>query len=218
VKPRTHARPFQGLLTRDVYKKAEDAARRGEADTFDDCVRELRSRKRGPELVAELDEIRPDVGRRAGPSAGGRALVGSDLDVLTLLTDAECHRRIDVMRDARRSIWLSTYCISDGTEELRDLLIAKARAGVRITLIVSPKPTRPGTDAHDVVIDLRRAGVRVTIATNHSKCVVVDEEHVIIGSANLQSTIWRDVAIQFRSNELAAFLIAYLEEVADAGG
>ena len=119
-----------------------------------------------------------------------------------------------MLRRARRSIWLSTFTIKDGAGDLRQLLADQVRSGVSVNLIVSPGPIKRGSSAEEVVEDLRAASVHVTVRTNHSKCVVVDEEFVMIGSANLHQDIYRDVGLHFRSASVAKALIEYLRELA----
>jgi phosphatidylserine/phosphatidylglycerophosphate/cardiolipin synthase-like enzyme len=206
------SRLFSQLGTAAVYAKGETAARQHDAATFEECVRELRSRKRGEELIDELRELREQVarGRSVPPPSIADGLRASDVEALTVITDNECHRRFDMLRRATRSIWLSTFTIRDGKGELREILDDRTRKGVRATLIVSPGPIRPGGHAEEVIADLRSIGVRVIVTTNHSKCAIVDEEEVIVGSANIQDVIIHDVGLHFRSRSIARALIEYL--------
>lgn len=211
-------RPFMNLGTVDVYRKAEIAARCGDARTLDGCISELRHRKRGEDLIEDLEELRAEVNGLHGSLPDlTKSFSPTDVANLTILTDNDCHRRLDLLRDARRSIWLSTYSITDDHEDLRNLLRTKVRNGVKVNLIVSKRPAN-GNQAAEVINDLRKDSVRVTVTTNHSKCAVVDDEHVMIGSANLQTKIRREVALQFRSASVARMLIEYFDKLIHAAG
>lgn len=206
-------RPFMNLGTADVYKKAESAAKRSDTNVFEQCLRELGSRKRGADLVDELQELRDELKTPHLPPALAKGFQAGDIEDLTVVADSDCHRRLDMLRGAKRSIWLSTYTIKDGSGDLRKILGEKARRDVAVNVIASPGPIRPGGHAEEVLDDLRQARVRVIEKTNHSKCVVVDEEYVMVGSANLQDRIYRDVGLQFRSRSVARVLIEYLGEL-----
>ncbi len=49
------------LGTVDVYRKAEAAARCGDVKTLDACISELRHRKRGEDLIEDLEDLRTEV-------------------------------------------------------------------------------------------------------------------------------------------------------------
>lgn len=209
-------RPHFNEGTEDVFRNAETAARRGDGAAFRRCIDELRHRKHGEDLIGELEELQESLDDRRAPRSVAVRVDSHALDGVVLLTDDECQaHRVELLEHATRSIWLSTYTLKDERKEIRPLLAAKARDRVKIHLIVSPGPLRPDSHSEKVYADLRAAGARVTKVTNHSKCVVVDDEHVIIGSANLQCMIFRDVSLRFKSKALAKSLVDYLSSLAD---
>jgi phosphatidylserine/phosphatidylglycerophosphate/cardiolipin synthase-like enzyme len=207
------ARPYVSLGTSEVFRKAELAARKGDARTFDDCLAELRSRKRGEELIEQLTDLKAEMSIAEPPPPITKGFRTGDLTAFAIVTDDDCHSRLDLLRQAERSVWLSTYSIKDGSGELRQILAERVRKGVTVNLIVSPKPIKAGGHAEEVVDDLRKSGVRVTVKTNHSKCVVVDSVHVMVGSCNLQDVIYRDVGVRFSAPTVAKLLIEYLEQL-----
>lgn len=207
-------RPFMKLGTVAVFEKAEESARRGDAKTFDACLAELGSRKRGEELIEELVELREEL-KRPVSAPITKSFQEGDFKGFTVVTDNDCHARLHMLGNAKRSIWLSTYTLKDGRGELRRILAERVSKGVTVNLIVSQGPIKPGGHPEEVVEDLRASGVQVTVKTNHSKCVIVDEEHVMIGSSNLQDVIYRDVGVQFRSPSVAKTIIEYLTELRD---
>lgn len=206
-------RPFISLETAQVYKQAEAAAGRGDRTSFDDCIRELGSRRRGKDLADELLERWEDLQAPASGITIASEFDSHALSKFRLLTGSECHARLEMMSRATTSVWLSTYTIKDGRGELRRVLEACVRRGVDANLIVSPGPIKPGGHAEEVILDLRDSGVRVAERKNHSKCLVVDSEHVLIGSANLQDFVEYDMGVQFCSRTVASQLIAHLRRV-----
>lgn len=204
-------RPFMSLGTSEVFRRAENAARRRDETTFQKCLAELRCRKRGEELVDELTELHELRDDRAVPEVLRGGLQVHDLADVVLVADEDCHCRLEMLRRARRSIWLSTYTIKDENGGLREALSERVRARVAVNLIVSPGPLRKREHPNEVLDELRAAKVRVTVRKNHSKLVVVDEEEVMLGSSNLQTTIFRDVAMRFRSRSVASALIDYMQ-------
>ena len=179
------SRPHLNESTEEVFRHAERAARHGDPQAFQVCIEELRHRKRGQDLIGELEELRESLDDRHAPRSVAARVDAHALDGVVLLTDAECQaHRVELLERATRSIWLSTYTLKDERKEIRPLLKAKAREHVTINLVVSPRPLRASPHSEEVYGELRAAGVRVTTVTNHSKCVVVDDEHVIVGSVS----------------------------------
>ena len=211
----SNCRPYRGLLKLDLARKAEAAARVGDDVTFDACLDELRERKRADDLIEELLDFRAEShGRRSLPPIA-QAISANQLSELSVITDDDCWSRgLELVRRARRSTWLSTFTLKDSTEELRETLTARVRANVAVSLLVSNSRANGGARTQDLVADLRQAGVTVFERPNHSKCIVVDGEYVLVGSANLQSMHWGDLCIQFRSSSIAQVITAVLEGIA----
>lgn len=207
-------RPYFSLKTAEVFEKAEAAARRSDKIEFDVCLHELQSRKRGEELVEELDDLWEQRHARTSPLRVAQTVRASALEDFVLMTDDDCHARLQMIRRARRSVWLSTYTLQDGRRELREALINQVRNDVDVDLIVHPRPITPGGHTEEVVSDLQEGGVRMHICSSHSKCVVIDEEDVMLGSANLRDIVGQEVGVRFRSADIARQLIAYLRGVA----
>lgn len=207
-------RPYISLKTSQVFEKAEAAARRSDKAEFDVCLHELQSRKRGEELVEELDDLWEQRHARASSFGVSRTVRAGAPEDFVLMADDDCHARLQMIRLARRSIWLSTYTLQDGRRELREALIDQVRNNVDVDLIVHPRPITLGGHTEEVVNDLQEGGVRVHICWSHSKCVVIDEEYVMLGSANLRDIVGRELGVRFRSADIARQLIAYLRGVA----
>ncbi|OAM89666.1 phospholipase D-like domain-containing protein [Termitidicoccus mucosus] len=95
---------------------------------------------------------------------------------------------IAMIQDARESIYVITpYFIPD--EVLWRSLMVKARAGVRVVLVLPERSNHPITDyaRRFYTRELRGAGARVMhygAGMLHSKAVIVDERVGLIGSAN----------------------------------
>ena len=131
--------------------------------------------------VADFPRIEPDGEARIAFVASSFALV-TEADRLTLLTIASAQKRL--------WIW-NAYFVPD--DRLRDLLIARARAGVDVRLIV------PG-DKNDVTVSklaqrrsyppLVAAGIRIfefQPTMMHAKAMLIDERVAVVGSINLDS-------------------------------
>ena len=131
--------------------------------------------------VADFPRIEPDGDARVAFVASSFALV-TEADRLTLLTIASAKKRL--------WIWNAYFAPDD---HVRDLLIAKARAGVDVRLIL------PG-EKNDVGVakiaqrrsypPLRAAGIRIfeyQPTMMHAKTMIVDERLAVIGSINLDS-------------------------------
>jgi phosphatidylserine/phosphatidylglycerophosphate/cardiolipin synthase-like enzyme len=115
-----------------------------------------------------------------------------------------------MIREATRSVWLSTYTLRDGRGELRDILLSQARNDVNVNLIVHPKPIAHGGHTDEVLDELHKGGVRVFVRKSHSKCVIIDEEDIMLGSANLCDIVGRELGVRLRSRSMARQLIEYL--------
>jgi cardiolipin synthase len=93
-----------------------------------------------------------------------------------------------MIQDARESIYVITpYFIPD--EVLWRSLMVKARAGVKVVLVLPERSNHPITDyaRRFYTRELRGAGARVMhygAGMLHSKAVIVDERVGLIGSAN----------------------------------
>jgi len=131
--------------------------------------------------VEDFPHIDADGDARIAFVASSFALV-TEADRLTLLTIASAKKRL--------WIW-NAYFVPD--DRLRDLLIAKARAGVDVRIIA------PG-DKNDVTVSkieqrrsyppLRAAGIRIfeyQPTMMHAKAMIIDDRVGIIGSINLDS-------------------------------
>jgi cardiolipin synthase A/B len=131
--------------------------------------------------VEDFPRIEPDGDARVAFVASSFALV-TEADRLTLLTIAS----------ARKRLWMwNAYFVPD--DRLRDLLIARARAGVDVRVIA------PG-DKNDVEASklgqrhgyppLVAAGIRIyeyQPTMMHAKAMIVDDRIGVVGSINLDS-------------------------------
>jgi len=62
------------------------------------------------------------------------------------------------------------------------------------------------------MVDLKRAGVNVSVKSSHSKCVVVDDEIALVGSANVNST-HQDFSVFFEGKGVGKIVLDYIEKI-----
>ncbi len=130
---------------------------------------------------------------RADAHAGGAPVRGScELQVVASGPDVPgdplYEGIVSMIQEAERNIWIVTpYFIPD--EVLLRSLIVKARAGVRVTLVVPAKSNHPVTDfaRRNFTRQLITAGCQVLLynaGMNHAKAMVVDDRVALFGSPN----------------------------------
>lgn len=117
---------------------------------------------------------------------------------------------------ARRSIYLEMAYFGD--PDLSRAIVDASRRGVDVTILFS-REANIGNDLNYRTMHwiARHAPVRVTIADRmvHSKMMMVDEETVLLGSANLSIYSLRTAGeLDVRVQGLPGFLAAVREEVA----
>lgn len=121
----------------------------------------------------------------------------------------EPHRERLIL-SARKSIWLSSLTFP--CARLVDLLVRMARDGVTVVLVVAARKIQ-GRRQKARLDRLERAGVDCRcLRATHSKLLIVDEELVMIGSANAHG-VWRDACRIDRDRRSARELINYLERL-----
>lgn len=198
----------------DVFEMGLSALARGDVRLHEDCVRELRSRRtrNARELGEELAE--EDASPRREPASerrpeGFTVDVGAVAEPVVLLTDgAIVEARTRLIQEAKQTLWLSTFTFTDTGRSLTRLLARRARDGVDVHLIVSYGRDKNTTS--ELLDELEHAGVHVHAdEATHSKVVVVDDEQVLIGSANLNRS-FRDLALLVSSRSLAREATRYL--------
>lgn len=126
---------------------------------------------------------------------------------------------VAILNHAARRAWFSTgYFVPNGVT-LVALQLCAAR-GVDVRLLVTEKTDHPallriGRSFYD---ELLAAGVRIfeySRALNHTKAAVVDEDWLLVGSANLDNRSMRvnfELSVLVRHPEAAAEFAARLEE------
>lgn len=206
-------------LSADELRKKGLAAIEGKLrTTLNECLSELDSRSSqraadvGEELRAKAGPL-AEAAKAMHPGKELRVDVGQLTHVTLLTDDAIVGARTRLVEGAQEEIWLSSY-IWRAADPLTDVLCARARANVRVRVIISSGPGKS-----DVVRQhakrLGEAGVRVYCdESSHSKCVVVDGRDVLIGSANVNSS-HRDLSLLARSEPLAKEVRDYLVHVAE---
>jgi len=128
-------------------------------------------------------ENRPEARRAEGTSAMQVVVSGPDV-----VGDPLYEGLISMVQEARTSIWIITpYFIPD--EVLFRSLMVKARAGVKIVVIVPGKSNHPITDyaSRHYTRELRKAGARILHhepTMMHCKAIIVDQSMAMLGSAN----------------------------------
>ena len=154
-----------------------------------------------------------------------------DGDTLRLIPDGpeRLAALLDLIAGATRSLRILYYIYVDDQAgaKVRSGLIAAARRGVAVTLIVDGMGSEPA-QAHDFFEPLRDAGVGVCrfvprwgrryLLRNHQKLALADESRVIIGGFNIEDdyfgTIehqgWRDLGLYIEGPS-AAYLTGYFD-------
>lgn len=214
------SRPFFSLTTAEVVGHAERAMETRDRAAFDAACAELvqRPKSRGSERVASLK-------RQWDEHAGERRPLGFirtvDLggDRVELVADAKIvERRSQLLAAARRTVLLSSYVLQPTarTDEPFEDLCAAATRGVRVNVVVSCGRKSQRGRLEQTVQRLARHGVRVHAQeSQHSKCLVVDDEWVMFGSAN-HETVFRDLMLVARSATLAREIREYLSPLLTA--
>lgn len=180
-------RPHRDLSAEELFRHGAAALRAGDRSKYNACLEELDGRKSriAAELAEELAEEGDPVtsGDRVRPEGASLNVEVHDFANVALVTDATIvAHRFRMVSTASASIWLSTYQYADGDDALTRQLCAKARDGVAVRLFVS-KGRAKNDDTRKQIVRLERGGVRVCAGkSTHSKCVVVDDTDVLIGS------------------------------------
>lgn len=108
---------------------------------------------------------------------------------------------------AERSVWLSSLTFPSAS--LVELLERKAKAGLSVTVVLADRTVKTTQNAE--IGRLTRARARCCLlASTHSKALVIDEELVLLGSANAHRG-HRDLCVSLRDVKLASEIIAYLD-------
>ena len=203
-------RQFSGAKLLDTGRKAH---RSGDKQLVRECLRELECRSSRAAAAAE-QELRDLLKGRT--RAAGRATRPNDADgpteALALVKDADIsYRREAMIERARRSIWLSSLTFPHS--DLVPMLMKKARSNVFVGIVVANRTLKARHEAE--VRGLTHAGARCTfLASTHSKALVIDEELVMLGSANAHGG-HRDLCVLFRDRKLAGQIITYLNGLTD---
>lgn len=211
---------YKELSAKDLFVRGLRAMKLKDESTYKACLRALERRKSriARELADELAE-EGGIGNRGGAThvhAGGTFPVElADMRDVVLVTDRSIIQHRDrMLARATSRIWLSTFNLRDEDGALRKRLMEKARQNVEVCVVVSVGQAKRER-AERWLAALRQAGPRVhlyTHASSHSKCVIVDEQDVLIGSANLNCT-HRDACLSIRSSHLAKRLQDYLRRL-----
>ncbi len=126
---------------------------------------------------------------------------------------------ISLFNHARRRAWFTTgYFVPNGVT-LVALQLCAAR-GVDVRLLITEKTDHPGLlrIGRSFYDELMASGVRIfeySRALNHTKAAVVDEDWLLVGSANLDNRSMRvnfELGVFAREPDAAAELAARLEE------
>jgi phosphatidylserine/phosphatidylglycerophosphate/cardiolipin synthase-like enzyme len=131
---------------------------------------------------------------------------------ITFMTQGECgRRRKELIREAARSIHLATYNFDD--EELANLLVGRAQAGVHVRCVLSWAKKRWNNPR--MADKLRAAGIDVHLAHSHAKCLVVDDGRVLLGSANASAAKWQGLEfnLEMHSPDFAKRIVGFLDEL-----
>ena len=126
---------------------------------------------------------------------------------------------VAILNHATRRAWFTTgYFVPNGVT-LIALQLCAAR-GVDVRLLITEKTDHPGLlrIGRSFYDELMAAGVRIfeySLALNHTKAAVVDEDWLLVGSANLDNRSLRvnfELSVLTRHPEAAAEFAARMEE------
>ncbi len=126
---------------------------------------------------------------------------------------------VSLFNHARRRAWFTTgYFVPNGV--LLSALQLCAARGVDVRLLITEKTDHPGLlrIGRSFYDELMAAGVRIfeySRALNHTKAAVIDEDWLLVGSANLDNRSMRvnfELGVFAREPDAAAELAARLEE------
>lgn len=138
-----------------------------------------------------------DVGERLGlDGLRGRVADGAPRAIRVLPAEAFGREIIEAARAAKKYIYVATYNLSGvergGTREFFDVLEERARAGVKVYVLVSAgSRTAAGVKIRvlNTAEALADSGVQVRFITGskvmHKKLVIVDTRLAFVGSSNL---------------------------------
>ena len=208
-------RPHFDLSANELFQEGLRAVSRCDRRAYVQYLSELRKRatRRAADLAEELEEEDVWGGeRRTRPAGACLPIDDADLRDCAFVTDQEIEgQRHKMIEAATSSIWLSTFNMSNEDGAVCAALKKKRASGVAVVLIVSKRMSR----VTDVDLEALRDRYDIDVRTSegsHSKCVIVDDEHVMIGSANLTRS-YRDAVFVARSPVLARHMRAYLEGI-----
>ena len=207
------------LSNNDLFDHGREAARRKDRELYLLCLELFERRKSAlaQDLSDQLAEMWPgDV-----PNMGAHGWPGSSLPLgtreladLRVITDREVvAARRAAIAAARKSVWLSTYQYAD-EGSLTSLLcqLATSRPRIEIRVFASKGRVEKSPRAREQLQQIERAGGVGAVwyqNSTHSKCLVVDDELVMVGSSNLD-TSYRDLVLQFRNADVAQAVKGYL--------
>lgn len=210
----------------DVVRIGKTAIHRGDHALAKTCLAVVEPRNPRKAVRAEILDLRKSlVGSvcgdgsvrqsrdRPNPKASGkhfsRASRREHRDVLGLVTDQDIGPlREQMIRKATRSIWISS--LTPPSARISELLRKQAEEDVAVVLIIAER-TIKRWDQEERLARLERAGVDCNfLRSTHSKCLVIDEEYVLIGSANA-GRVHRDLCFAVKNRGLALEVIDYLD-------
>ena len=111
---------------------------------------------------------------------------------------------------------------SNRGNQVAQALIAAAKRGVRVTVILDqpPEGDAPQAPNRPVAAQLRQQGITVQFDTpermTHTKLVVIDQRYVFIGSHNFTESALRynnEASVRIDSPRLAQQALAYLQRL-----
>jgi cardiolipin synthase len=130
------------------------------------------------------------------------------------------HKLIDMLKNAQKSIYISTYILGDDkvTKEILNILVLKAKKGVKVKLLIDAIGSQKLEISHKNLQELKDAGgeyhffmslikkpflSRLNLR-NHRKMIVVDSRSVMSGGINISElylasddsdgSLWRDIS------------------------
>jgi phosphatidylserine/phosphatidylglycerophosphate/cardiolipin synthase-like enzyme len=195
---------FMQLKADQLLVRGQRAHAAGDTGTLRACLRELECRTTRAATSAETE-------LRALIRGAGRAKHVTEANLnLNVVKDREIiYRRQSMIHAATKSVWLSSLTFPN--PDLVDALLKKAKAGLGVTLIVADRTVRAPHEPE--ICRLERAGATCVFPdSTHSKALVVDEELVMVGSANADR-VHRDLCVVFRDRGMASEVIAYLRNL-----
>lgn len=186
------ANGLRQMLAEQLLTHGRKAAKKGDRATVRACIAVLEGRhsRKAIQTREELEALlragsRSAPSESATPARSGRAAAAkpsaSTVQGGLVFDRDNAARRLDLIANAKSSILLSSLTFPNA--ETVAALVRRGKAGVRVRLVVAERQVQD--HHHSDIRRLTKAGANIYAPrSTHSKCLVIDERVLMIGSAN----------------------------------